>query len=60
MPVEMTCKKPLIMATNALLDDRLLDRIGVYTHPVQSLAHFYPSQFVGLGILTNTPFPGGL
>ena len=39
-----------------LEEDGLLDRIGVYTHPVQSMAHLYQSRFVGLGISTNTPF----
>jgi len=33
-----------------------LDRIGVYTHPVQSMTHLYQSRFVSLGISTNTPF----
>ena len=36
--------------------DGLLDRIGVYTHPVQAMSHLYNSRFVGLGISTNTPF----
>ena len=39
-----------------LEDDGLLERVGVNTHPITSKLAQYQSRFVGLGILTNTPF----
>jgi len=39
-----------------LEDDGLLERIGVYTHPLLKNKPIYESRFVDLGIRTNTPF----
>jgi superfamily II DNA or RNA helicase len=39
-----------------LEDDGLLEKVGVYTHPILGNIAFYKSRFVGLGIRTNTPF----
>lgn len=39
-----------------LEDDGLLEKVGVYTHPVTRNLGQYQSRFVGLGIPTNTPF----
>lgn len=39
-----------------LEDEGLLERVGVYTHPISTNKALYQSRFVGLGIRTNTPF----
>lgn len=39
-----------------LEDDGLLERVGVYTHPIARNLAQYQARFVGLGIPTNTPF----
>lgn len=39
-----------------LEDDGLLEKVGVYTHPVIGNDARYQSRFVGLGIRTNSPF----
>lgn len=39
-----------------LEDMGLLDRVGVYTHPIPEKKHLYQARFVSLGISTNTPF----
>ena len=39
-----------------LEDDRLLDKVGVTTHPLIGNLAQYQSRFVGLGIPANTPF----
>lgn len=39
-----------------LEDDRLLEKVGVNTHPILKKSYLYQSRFVGLGIPTNTPF----
>ena len=39
-----------------LEDDGLLERVGVYTHPLLKRSDLYQARFVGLGIPTNTPF----
>ena len=39
-----------------LEDDGLLEKVGVYTHPISDKAYLYQSRFSGLGLTTNTPF----
>ena len=39
-----------------LEDARLLDRVGVTTHPQKNRNDLYESRFISLGITTNTPF----
>lgn len=39
-----------------LEDDGLLEKVGVYTHPIQGNMERYQYRFVDLGIRTNTPF----
>ena len=39
-----------------LEDDGLLEKVGVHTHPLLDRQEQYQSRFVGLGIMTNTPF----
>ncbi len=39
-----------------LEDDGLLEKVGVYTHPVRQNQAQYQYRFVELGIPTNTPF----
>lgn len=39
-----------------LEDAGLLNRVGVFTHPLLSQSHRYQSRFMGLGLPTHTPF----
>ena len=39
-----------------LEDDGLLEKVGVYTHPIPENMASYQYRFVDLGIRTNTPF----
>jgi hypothetical protein len=47
----------VVLRKRAELEDAgLLERVGVYTHPIPEKNHLYQARFTDLGIPTNTPF----